>query len=229
MGGPIGTHLLGRDRRAARPRRPACRSSSWPSAQVDTPPVTTPAGEDVEAYALLKHLVVMLTAVGVGAWVSAGFAALGWTLPAYIGAMVVAAVIRNADDALSVVGHVAARHRRPGHGGAVDLPRDGADDAAAVAAGRGRAAAAHHPGLPGRVRGRALRVRGAAGDGPRLRRRGDVERVLRLHAGHDRQRRGQHGRAGRALRSGAEGLPGGAAGRRVRDRLRERAVDHRRD
>jgi ESS family glutamate:Na+ symporter len=42
---------------------------------------------------LLKHLVIMLVAVGAGQWVSAAIAALGWTLPTYIGAMIVAAVI----------------------------------------------------------------------------------------------------------------------------------------
>jgi len=63
-----------------------------------------PAGEDVEAYSLMKHLVVLLVAVGAGGWVSAGFAAIGWTLPAYIGAMIVAAVIRNVDDAAGAVG-----------------------------------------------------------------------------------------------------------------------------
>jgi ESS family glutamate:Na+ symporter len=34
----------------------------------------------------------------IGSWVSKGFAALGVTLPAYIGAMLVAAAIRNLDD-----------------------------------------------------------------------------------------------------------------------------------
>jgi ESS family glutamate:Na+ symporter len=34
----------------------------------------------------------------IGAWVSKGFAALGMTLPAYIGAMLVAAVMRNVDN-----------------------------------------------------------------------------------------------------------------------------------
>jgi len=34
----------------------------------------------------------------VGSWVSRGFASLGITLPAYIGAMFVAAIIRNFDD-----------------------------------------------------------------------------------------------------------------------------------
>ena len=72
--------------------------------QFEEPATSTPVGDDVEAYALLKHLVVMLAAVGVGAWVSQFFAAIGWTLPSYIGAMIVAAVLRNADDVLGVIG-----------------------------------------------------------------------------------------------------------------------------
>jgi len=63
----------------------------------------TPAGEDVEAYSLLKHLVVLLVAVGAGVWVSAGLESVGWRLPAYIGAMIVAAVIRNVDDAVGAI------------------------------------------------------------------------------------------------------------------------------
>ena len=40
----------------------------------------------------------------IGSWVSAWFTALGITLPAYIGAMLVAAVIRNVDDATGLIG-----------------------------------------------------------------------------------------------------------------------------
>jgi ESS family glutamate:Na+ symporter len=40
----------------------------------------------------------------IGSWVSAQFLALGVTLPAYIGAMLVAAVIRNLDDATGMIG-----------------------------------------------------------------------------------------------------------------------------
>jgi ESS family glutamate:Na+ symporter len=54
---------------------------------------------DAEAFAPLKNLVAVLVAMWIGSWVSAGFAALGLTLPAYIGAMLVAAAIRNLDDA----------------------------------------------------------------------------------------------------------------------------------
>lgn len=68
-------------------------------AQVPEPATTTPAGEDVEAYNLLKHLVVMLTAMWFGAWVSAWITSRGFTLPGYIGAMMIAAVTRNVDDA----------------------------------------------------------------------------------------------------------------------------------
>ena len=103
IGGPIGTWLLGRHGGPS-PRAARVPIEQLAEAQVDEPATATPAGEDVEAYQLLKHLVLMVTAVGVGAWVSAGFATLGWTLPAYIGAMVVAAVIRNVDDAVGAIG-----------------------------------------------------------------------------------------------------------------------------
>ena len=46
----------------------------------------------------------MLVAVGAGVWVSAGMTALGVTLPAYIGAMIVAAIIRNLDDVTGLIG-----------------------------------------------------------------------------------------------------------------------------
>ncbi len=46
----------------------------------------------------MKHLVVMIVAVGLGVWVSRWLTSLGLTLPAYIGAMLVAAVFRNLDD-----------------------------------------------------------------------------------------------------------------------------------
>jgi ESS family glutamate:Na+ symporter len=44
-------------------------------------------------------LVGLLLAMAVGSWLSKGLSALGLTLPAYIGAMLAAAAIRNLDDA----------------------------------------------------------------------------------------------------------------------------------
>jgi ESS family glutamate:Na+ symporter len=104
MGGPIGTYLLDRHPRRvpASPKRGTLENLA--EQQFPEPATAVPAGEDVEAYTLLRHLVVIITAVGAGVWISAGFQALGWTLPAYIGAMIVAAAIRNLDDATGLIG-----------------------------------------------------------------------------------------------------------------------------
>ncbi|HZB25539.1 MAG TPA: sodium/glutamate symporter [Vicinamibacterales bacterium] len=63
-----------------------------------------PEGEDVEAYGLLKSLVLILAAMWAGSWLTVWFASIGLTLPAYIGAMLVAAALRNADDGARVIG-----------------------------------------------------------------------------------------------------------------------------
>jgi ESS family glutamate:Na+ symporter len=81
------------------------------------PAAAAPAGEDVEAYGLLKTLVVILFAMWIGGWVSTwiqthvsfpafipGLGGRALTLPAYIGAMLVAAVIRNIDDVTGLFG-----------------------------------------------------------------------------------------------------------------------------
>lgn len=47
---------------------------------------------------LLRNLLILLGVMGVGALIGAGLARAGVTLPAYVGAMVVAAVVRNLDD-----------------------------------------------------------------------------------------------------------------------------------
>ncbi len=103
MGGPIATFLLSRHATLV-PTRPSGTLEALAERQMDEPAVPPPAGEDAEAYSLLKHLVVLLVAVGAGVWVSAGLESIGWRLPAYIGAMIVAAVIRNVDDAVGAIG-----------------------------------------------------------------------------------------------------------------------------
>ena len=104
IGGPIGTYLLDRHPRRVPATVAAGTLESLAEQQFPEPVASIPAGEDVEAYGLLKHLVVIILAVGVGVWVSAGLQSLGWTLPAYIGAMIVAAILRNIDDATGVIG-----------------------------------------------------------------------------------------------------------------------------
>ncbi len=49
-------------------------------------------------YGALKSIVVILVAMWAGAWVSGLISATGVTLPAYVGAMLVGALIRNIDD-----------------------------------------------------------------------------------------------------------------------------------
>jgi glutamate:Na+ symporter, ESS family len=103
IGGPIGTFLI--ERRQLAPHRnsaaavaEARTAANVVEEQMHEPAPHAPAGEDVEAYGLLKALVIILVAMWFGAWVSRGFTAMHITLPAYIGAMLVAAIIRNIDD-----------------------------------------------------------------------------------------------------------------------------------
>lgn len=99
IGGPIGTYLIERHARAIPPARPGGQTlEHLAEAQMPAEPLTSPAGEDLEAYVLLKHLVMLFATVGVGIWVSGWLTGLGLTLPAYIGAMLTAAVVRNFDD-----------------------------------------------------------------------------------------------------------------------------------
>ena len=105
LGGPIGTYLIEHRAHGLRPARPgAVTLENLAENLVAEPATKTPAGEDVETYVLLKHLVVLLVTVGLGLWVSAWLTRAGMTLPAYIGAMLVAAVIRNLDDVTKVFG-----------------------------------------------------------------------------------------------------------------------------
>ena len=43
-------------------------------------------------------MIVLAAAMGLGSILSRWFAALEWTLPAYIGAMIIASIFRNVDD-----------------------------------------------------------------------------------------------------------------------------------
>ncbi len=111
IGGPLGTLLIERHRLGSRrPSRGGSRheaplATAIVEAQLREPVApTVPAGEDRESYALLKALVVILVAMWLGSWVSGRFSAMGLTLPAYIGAMLVASVLRNLDDVTGRIG-----------------------------------------------------------------------------------------------------------------------------
>jgi ESS family glutamate:Na+ symporter len=97
VGGPVGTVLVERGRLET-PR--GARGGDAAVALTGTEAESTnhaSIGDD-DAWPVIRNLVAILIAMWVGHWVSSGFAALGMTLPAYIGAMLVAAAIRNLDD-----------------------------------------------------------------------------------------------------------------------------------
>ncbi|HEX7280435.1 MAG TPA: sodium/glutamate symporter [Vicinamibacterales bacterium] len=97
IGGPIGTYLVERKLRIGPGGPGSTTLANVAEEQVPQTEIEAPAGEDVEAYVLMKHLVLLLVTVGLGIWVSRWLTAFV-TLPAYIGAMLVAALIRNVDD-----------------------------------------------------------------------------------------------------------------------------------
>jgi len=108
FGGPVGTFLIDRFK-LRKPRRqkgemPEVIAEQVVEEKLPEPRQAAPVGEDQESYVLLKNLVVLLVAMWAGSWLSRGFAALGFTLPAYIGAMFVAAIIRNFDDVTHWIG-----------------------------------------------------------------------------------------------------------------------------
>lgn len=105
LGGPVATLLIRRHRPA--PRRPAGAAERRAAlglahAALDEEIDTEPAGEAPTAYRLLKTIAIVLVAMWVGSLVSRW---LGQyiTLPAYIGAMMAAAILRNGADVTGVL------------------------------------------------------------------------------------------------------------------------------
>lgn len=108
IGGPVGTLLIERNKlkRARHGAKPLHIESAEEMVEekMHEPKLSAPPDEDEGAFLLLKNLVVILVAMWAGSWLSRLFSSLGITLPAYIGAMFVAAIIRNFDDVTHAVG-----------------------------------------------------------------------------------------------------------------------------
>ncbi len=113
IGGPVGTYLVRRSRNARmhamdidQPVAQHVVEAGLPSAAAPK----VPEGEDFESYEITKAFVTILAAMWLGSWLStwlvdlAAMAGFVLRLPAYIGAMLVAAVIRNVDDVTGVFG-----------------------------------------------------------------------------------------------------------------------------
>ncbi len=96
IGAPLATMLI--ERLGLRPARtPEIVDVLVVSAPSESP-ATEVFDEEDRVYPALKNFVLIVVAMGTGAWISGGLGALGLTLPGYIGAMLMGAVIRNIDD-----------------------------------------------------------------------------------------------------------------------------------
>jgi ESS family glutamate:Na+ symporter len=100
IGGPVATTLIGRHRlktpgAATAAPAPADVEAMGLESEIDT----EPAGEAATAYTLLKTLTVILVAMWAGSLLSRWLGQYV-TLPAYIWAMIIAAILRNGDDVL---------------------------------------------------------------------------------------------------------------------------------
>ena len=99
IGGPVITLLIRRFK--LRPESGVAGVSGGGAATLQADEPQDDAGRE---FAALKSIVIILIAMWAGSWVGQGFAALGLTLPAYIGAMLVGALIRNIDDYTGWIG-----------------------------------------------------------------------------------------------------------------------------
>ncbi len=103
IGGPVSTWLIERKQLAKTGRggKPVTVTTVTTATEVTVgaeSPMDLPDDDSAETWMVLKSVVVLLMAMWLGLYVSQWIQAQGITLPAYIGAMLVAAVVRNIDD-----------------------------------------------------------------------------------------------------------------------------------
>jgi ESS family glutamate:Na+ symporter len=100
IGGPVVTWLIERNKLQG----PGTGASMPPAPLMDTgaevPAVESGGGseDDDDVFPLLKSVFALLIAMWAGSYVSKGIESFGITFPPYIGAMIIAALIRNLDD-----------------------------------------------------------------------------------------------------------------------------------
>lgn len=104
IGGPVGTRLITRFnlRRAAGDVPSAEAAAAAAAAPLDAEIDTEPAGEAPTAFLLLQMMAVVLVCMALGGLLSKWLGQFV-TLPGYIGAMLVAALVRNVADGTRVV------------------------------------------------------------------------------------------------------------------------------
>lgn len=111
VGGPLAGRLIGKPSRASSlpHEHPKSRASSLPPMHPETRAGSLPQdsslcgsdlGRDSSGPGALSAAVLLLLVMWGGGFISAALTAAGLTLPAYVGAMLAAALLRNAADAL---------------------------------------------------------------------------------------------------------------------------------
>jgi ESS family glutamate:Na+ symporter len=107
IGGPLGTHLIHRRRllasRSSQKVPMADPIIEAPSANELKDEAAALGEEGAERSEVLHSILVIALAMGIGSVIGRWFNAKGIVLPAYIGAMLVAALLRNLDDRLKFV------------------------------------------------------------------------------------------------------------------------------
>lgn len=96
VGGPVGTYLIRRFGLA--PHASRASSSQELKAELEPPGASFLVEVDREDSSLIRNLAVLGAAMGLGSLVSSYIQSLNIIMPGYIGAMLVASVLRNVDD-----------------------------------------------------------------------------------------------------------------------------------
>lgn len=98
LGGPLSGWLIERHKVPTGTSAPPPKPDEGFDAAEDMPAPPPGDDESAETWAVMRNAVLLLVAMAVGSWLSGWVQAQGITLPPYIGAMLVAALIRNLDD-----------------------------------------------------------------------------------------------------------------------------------
>jgi ESS family glutamate:Na+ symporter len=98
LGGPLAGRLISRNKLVTGTNAPPPKPDVGFDSPDDLPGKPLADDESAETWAVMKNVVLLLAAMALGSWLSGWVQAQGITLPSYIGAMLVAALLRNLDD-----------------------------------------------------------------------------------------------------------------------------------
>ena len=95
IGGPVITKLIQQQKVATPGAKASDKGTDLPGPNPERVHIENDGDREFNA---LKSIIILLLLLWVGGFISQGFTAIGMTLPAYIGAMLAGAIVRNIDD-----------------------------------------------------------------------------------------------------------------------------------